>query len=245
MLTCPDRRRRRGFTLVELLVVVAVMSILMGLIVGGAAQLRRTALCRASHAIVVNLAAAIEEYYEQYRAYPLLIPSDIEDVAASTPFTNQFWDSGANWWKFEAANAAMVYQMLVPRGKGPFLDPGKGTVRLRMPKDSGNQDVEIVVNDVLIRLVTDKFDNPVNVAWVGMVKLKDSSVRHHGYIVREDEEYVITLRSEEEIRFTTDQLVWNSADSLPMELTGLRLWSSGPDGVVNTDDDLDPVTVGR
>ncbi len=63
-------RVRSGFTLVELLVVVAVMTILMGLLVAGAARLRITAMREGSKAICQALVAAVDKYSDEYRDYP-------------------------------------------------------------------------------------------------------------------------------------------------------------------------------
>jgi len=239
-------RSKRGFTLVELLVVVGVITILMGLVAAGVTALQRTAKIEASKAICQTFAAALEQYYQDYRAYPLLLPTYVNDLQLSTEFNDLFYDSGSEVWSRAGLNATVVYQMLLPIRGGPFLDTGAKTVRLRYPRDENNQPQEITVNDQKIMVLLDRFDEPINIAWTGMVKLKDSTVRHQGSIVPEGERYILTTRNET-LTFSSDDLVWDysTGSSLPLVLTGLTVWSSGPDKDVDTSDDTGTVTTGR
>ena len=63
-------RRRCGFTLVEMLVVVLIMALLVGLLIrtlGGAGEQSDKAV---THARVEKLKAALEEFYAEYGQYP-------------------------------------------------------------------------------------------------------------------------------------------------------------------------------
>ncbi len=235
-----DGRKKHGFTLIELLVVIGVMLILMGLLVAGAVGFKRRAKREASKAITQMLATAVEMYCTEYRgAIPFTTPTDIGDLSASTDFVNTFWDSGNSRWKLEAANAALVYQLLLPRGKGPFLDANQKF--LRWPRNDSNELVKITVNDINIMVAKDAFDEPLNIALVGVAKFKTEGKNYWGYITREGNQYSITTRSETK-DFTEGDV---TAENVILELTGLRIWSSGPDREPNTYDDIEPAVTGR
>lgn len=233
-------RKKHGFTLIELLVVIGVMLILMGLLVTGAVAFKRRAKIEASKAITQLLATAVEEYSTGYHgAIPFTTPVDIDALSASAGFVNLFWDSDNSLWKPEAANAALVYQLLLPRGKGPFLDANKKF--LRWPRNDSNEPVKITVNNINIMVAKDAFDEPLNLAWMGVAKFKTEGKNYWGYITAEGEQYSVITRTETK-NFTEVDV---TAGDVILELTGLRIWSSGPDREPNTYDDTDPALTGR
>ena len=61
---------RNGFTLVEVLMVVAIIGILVGLIVPAVSMALRTAQKRAISMEVITLADAVEKYRSKYDDYP-------------------------------------------------------------------------------------------------------------------------------------------------------------------------------
>jgi len=67
MLKC---RRSGGFTLIEMLVVVAIIGILVGLLLPAVAQVRRRALIVKARAEVKFLETALRCYYAEYDAWP-------------------------------------------------------------------------------------------------------------------------------------------------------------------------------
>ena len=66
--TC--RPRQRGFTLVELIVAVAIMAILVTLVVGVSKHVRAEAARKATASTQAILMDAIQEYFEQKGGYP-------------------------------------------------------------------------------------------------------------------------------------------------------------------------------
>jgi len=240
--------QKGGFTLIELLVVVAVMMILMGLLVAGAVRLRITAMREGSKAICQDFVSAIEAYQNSYRFYPEPVPGNIKDIYNSGAFYNQFWDTGKLWWKPDASNAAVIYQLLLPIGQGPFLNASSSAIPLTQPKDNTKQPVSITVNNILIRQAVDKFDNPLNVVWYGNATFTKSrgpfnaGEIYWGYFERENNNYKLTTREKLTGTFTQSDV---SLKFVMYEYTGLMVWSSGEDGLIHTADDIEAVYTGR
>ena len=62
--------RRSGFSLIELLTVAAIMVILMSLLMAALAQARQRRLIVLAHKQVQEIAAALNQYYDQLNCYP-------------------------------------------------------------------------------------------------------------------------------------------------------------------------------
>ena len=65
-----QNQTRRGFTIIELLVVVAVIAILMGLLLPALAKARATARRGAARHTMNTLVMALEKYREDFKYYP-------------------------------------------------------------------------------------------------------------------------------------------------------------------------------
>src|SRR5512133_3397557 len=60
----------RGFTLVELLVVIGIIVILIGLLIPAVGYVRTAARVSSTQSLLVQLQGACEQYYQDFRAYP-------------------------------------------------------------------------------------------------------------------------------------------------------------------------------
>ena len=62
--------KRRGYTLVEMLVVLAIVSILSGLIMAALSAARRHSMVQRTEALLISLRAKISEYENDFHDYP-------------------------------------------------------------------------------------------------------------------------------------------------------------------------------
>lgn len=81
------RPRRGGFTLIELLVVIGIVVILLGILIPTVSTVRKSAQTATTQAQVASLAAAIDRYHADYRAYPGPIPNQQISQPPTPPFT--------------------------------------------------------------------------------------------------------------------------------------------------------------
>jgi len=77
MPTSPKRSSSRGFTMVELLIVVVIIGILISLLLPVIGNIREKARKTASRALIDGIAAALERYHIDFDEYP---PSTIPDL---------------------------------------------------------------------------------------------------------------------------------------------------------------------
>lgn len=145
---------RNAFTLVELIVVIAIILILLGMLMGGVMVVKHKAITVKATTQLSQLASAIDLYRGTNAAYPERLP-----VAAGMPaFTGistgdeayaRIFDAGSNAAKDADAltadewlgiNQVLVYQLgnlandIDPKGTGKVLDPWGNPVRYRPSK---------------------------------------------------------------------------------------------------------------
>lgn len=85
------RSSRKAFTLIELLMVVAIIGILVGLLFSGAHTIIQSARERTARAEMVALKAALDNYRERYGTYPESFSADDPEAGAGVLYTELFF----------------------------------------------------------------------------------------------------------------------------------------------------------
>lgn len=82
-----------GFTLVEILVVIAVIAILMGLVLSGGEQAKRRAHIYKAKAMIASIDTALALYHTDFGAYPAAGNQNLVNLLAdvATYSTNNDW----------------------------------------------------------------------------------------------------------------------------------------------------------
>ena len=145
--------RQQGFTLVELLIVVIILSILAAIVVPQFARSTSDAKLGALDANLATLRAAVEVYKQQHGAYPSAKAATVGLINSKDAFVEQLTQySDADGATAKTATATIKY--------GPYL-------RRDMPAEpvSGKADMEIITTGTLGMTATAgdpggwKFDN--------------------------------------------------------------------------------------
>jgi len=122
------RNRQSGFTLIEILVVVAIIGALMGLVVILIPKAQRKNREMLTRNLVTNLQLRVETYYQEMKRYP---PMTVKDLTAAAEAWKGFTvDNGTNE-SIECLYVALHH---------PDLSPG---ARLGDDIETGNTDEDI------------------------------------------------------------------------------------------------------
>jgi len=132
MCNCTSNPRQRGFTLVELLIVVIILSILAAIVVPQFASSTTDAKNAALDANLSALRSATELYYQQHGEYPSANAATVGAANSAAAFIEQLTEySDVDGNTAKTATATIKY--------GPYLKKG-------IPKEpvSDKADVEVV-----------------------------------------------------------------------------------------------------
>lgn len=86
MTACPVQTRRAGFSLVELLMVLAIVAVLMALVIGAIGVVRSKARTAQARAMVLGLGAAIETYAAEDVVHRFPLHEALFVAAAAPPY---------------------------------------------------------------------------------------------------------------------------------------------------------------
>ena len=105
---------KRGFTLVEILVVIIIISIVLAMVTGGVVAALRTARSKDTESTIRTLEAACERYKTAFRGYP---PTDLKSAFSKINQPNQT----------NLGSEALVACLSTEAGGGPFYSPPEET----------------------------------------------------------------------------------------------------------------------
>jgi prepilin-type N-terminal cleavage/methylation domain-containing protein len=122
-----DRRRPRGFTLIELITVVAILGILVSLMVGAVQGVRTHVARKATVELFAALDAALQRYYDDWGKYPFIGTSAVEDFGSVNadykPLTSGDLQTQRNAMLYAALNMTLR--------NGPYFKGSVGQAQLR------------------------------------------------------------------------------------------------------------------
>ena len=103
------KKKTNGFTALELLMVIAVISILAGILLSGVTAANKRARISRMKAFIESITVAMSAYRNDYYVYP---PTDIPGVGGETPAECLYYFLGAN---FTAGNNSGI-------NSGPYFE---------------------------------------------------------------------------------------------------------------------------
>jgi prepilin-type N-terminal cleavage/methylation domain-containing protein len=136
-----------GFTLLELLVVIGIISILATMLISNFATVRAKAKVQATRALISTVQASLESYYAVYGDYP---PTDLSDLYPGT-------SNGVN------NGIESVVACLSDQNKGgPFLQGILESKYTNLDSDScGSPPTNWWFGDTQLREIVDEWNNPL------------------------------------------------------------------------------------
>ena len=86
------KRCRSGFTLIEILVVIAILAIISAGAVSVANNVVKKAKINKTKAAIANLVSALEEYYRETKSYPNNLFADLTSHPKTSPIIDKLAD---------------------------------------------------------------------------------------------------------------------------------------------------------
>jgi len=119
----PNNQRPQGFTLVELITVVAILGILMTLTVGAVQGVRNYVARSATREIFAALDAALQQYYNDWGKYPYVSSPNVDFGQVAAAYAPLTGSSQA------AKNGVLFSALTMSQRKGPYFRGGTSQAR--------------------------------------------------------------------------------------------------------------------
>lgn len=150
-------KRERGFTLIEILVVIFIIAVLASLLLLGVQRYRQKAYIEGSRGTLSQVKSALEEYYGLYREYP---PDGYDfPVFRETPTGGRAQIKGS---------ACLIYFLALPSlqeyevgTEKKYKEQDAVLGDLKVSQLSGTGDIDQRLNDPATEIV-DAFGNPIH-----------------------------------------------------------------------------------
>ncbi len=126
--------RKKSFTLIELLIVIAVIAILVGIALPRFRGMREEGLIAQAKGELRTLQTAVESYYIHNGSYPSTFPDDIEgatpNIIGTTAPTDPFNGTSDYGWATDGASPVVYYVIFSvgPAGNGAATINTSGVV---------------------------------------------------------------------------------------------------------------------
>jgi prepilin-type N-terminal cleavage/methylation domain-containing protein len=142
-----NNKTNSGFTLLELLVVIGIISLLSTILISNFATVRTKAKIQATRSLIATIQASLEAYYAVYGDYP---PTDLSDLYPGT-------SNGIN------NGIESVVACLSDQNKGgPFLQGILESKYTNLDGDScGSPPTNWWFGDTQLREIVDEWNNPL------------------------------------------------------------------------------------
>jgi prepilin-type N-terminal cleavage/methylation domain-containing protein len=166
----PVNRPRRGFTLTELLIAIGIIVLLIGLLLPVVTRVRMSAYGASTNSQVSNLSLAIQQYYDDFRAYPGPLPLNQINIAQSSADTT----IPAQPFVYNLAGTPVNLSTTTPLGQTVGITKISGAQNLvlgllggltvkRTPNGAGQQDITAFQYDPAQIFTTDTSGNPTTI----------------------------------------------------------------------------------
>ena len=169
LIAAPGRRAQRGFTLVEVIVVLSVVLLLTGIAVPMLSSYMEDGRRARAEAECKVVAAAVMSFYKDVGVYTARNGSGTNDTVRSlftgptTPTTSP-WKANHNWitWGTSATLGDLLDNHLLrntPQGSSGGAYPSTGTMRWRGPYLNGSSPVDPWGRPYVINVIASYFNN--------------------------------------------------------------------------------------